>query len=186
MCPLRRSATVPAHSVASAMCKRFLARLRGHVVTGSPMRRLRLTAVGIIIVTVGSIVSAQKKHPAFSAADLDRAMKTVGVGFELVKRSVANADAENAKDYLARVREQLATTITFWRRNEKDDAVTMLRAALKHMDELDPALAAESVQPTEVNRYIKQVEASCEACHAVYREQDPVTKAFQLKARSVE
>jgi cytochrome c556 len=168
------------------MCKRFLGGLFLRAATGRLRPRLRLPAVAVLIVIAGSTVAAQQNYPAFSEADLDRSMKTAGFAFELVKRALAKNDIENAKDYLSRLREQLATSITFWRQRQRDDAVKMLRAALTHIDDgLDPILAAESVDSSTVNRRVQEIDAACAACHAVYREQDPVTKAYRLKTGSV-
>lgn len=54
------------------------------------------------------------------------------------------------------------------------------------MDELDAALSADPIDPTAVSALAKQVNASCEACHAIYREQDPTTKAYRLKPGAVQ
>lgn len=56
----------------------------------------------------------------------------------------------------------------------------MLRDALTKMDALDAALSAESVDPSAVAASAKQV-SRVPGVHAVYREQDPATKAYRLK-----
>jgi hypothetical protein len=167
------------------MCKQRVARFRRHVGTGSFMRTV-LPAIGVLIVVAGSPVRTRQNYPLFSEGQLRAAMKTTGSGFELVKRAVAKGDVDNAKDYLVRSRESLATSIAFWRHSKKDDAVKMLRVVLRTMDDLDSILSAESIDSTAVNGHVEKVDAACEACHAAYREQDPVTKAYRLKARSLE
>ena len=52
------------------------------------------------------------------------------------------------------------------------------------MDELDVALSAEKLDASGASAISKQIGAACEACHAVYREQDPSTKAFRIKNAS--
>lgn len=140
----------------------------------------------MLVVVAGFTATAQKQYPIFTPDHLDSAMKTVGLAFGLVNASLAKNDFENSKDYLSRSRDQLATTITFWRDNKKDDAIKMLRDTVMKMDDLDAALSAEKIDPTAVNTLAKQVDAACEACHAIYREQDPATKAYRLKPGSVQ
>ena len=86
---------------------------------------------------------------------------------------------------LARAREQLATTITFWRRGEREDAVRFVRTAVGGMDDLDAALSAESVDAARASELAGAVEATCTACHAAYREEDPAG-GFRLKPGSVQ
>ena len=145
------------------------------------MRRLTLPTIALVVVVAGSVAIAQKPYPIFTPDDLARAMKTVELAFKLAKTSVAKHDFDDSKDYVSRSRDQLATTITFWRDRKKDDAVKMLRDTLNKMDDLDVALSVEQIDPAAVNAIAEQVDAACETCHAVYREQDPVTKAYRLK-----
>jgi cytochrome c556 len=90
-------------------------------------------------------------------------------------------DYESAKAQLTRAREQLAITVTFWRDKKKDDAVRMLRETLERTDDLDAALSVESVNPSTITAASQRLGAACQACHAVYRAQDPATKAYRLK-----
>jgi len=138
------------------------------------------------MVVAGSVATAQKPYPIFTTENFVEAMKTVGLAFGLVNTSLAKNDFENAKDFLARSRDQLATTITFWRDRKKDDAVKMLRDTLSKMDDLDAAMSGEQIDSAAVNALAKQVDAACQACHAVYRDQDPATKAYRLKPGSVQ
>ncbi len=138
------------------------------------------------MVVAGSVATAQKPYPIFTTENFVEAMKTVGQAFGLVNTSLAKNDFEKSKDFLARSRDQLATTITFWRDRKKDDAVKMLRDTLSKMDDLDAAMSGEQIDSAAVNALAKQVDAACQACHAVYRDQDPATKAYRLKPGSVQ
>ena len=126
--------------------------------------------------------SAQQHYPVFTAIQLDTAMKTAGAAFTLAKRSAAGNAVNDAKDYLIRVREQVATTVAFWRNAQDDNAVKMLRASLDAMDHLDDALSAMPVDQALVTQRTTQVEAACAACHAVHRELDPITKTYRLRS----
>lgn len=112
-------------------------------------------------------------------------MKSVGANFGGTRASMAKGDYEEAKSRLTRSREQLAVTVTFWRDHKKDDAIKMLRAALTRLDDLDAALSTEIVDAAGASSLAEQVTSACEACHAVYRDQDPATKAYRLKPGSL-
>jgi hypothetical protein len=123
-----------------------------------------------------------QKYPIFTADHLDDAMKTVGLAFTLTRSSIDKNAAETAKDYLVRARDQLATTITFWRDRKNDDAIAILRETLKKMDALDAAMSTETVDIKAASTLAGSVNQSCEACHTKYREQDPATKVYRVKA----
>jgi hypothetical protein len=149
------------------------------------MRRLTLAIAAVVLMVCTSLI-AQKPYPVFTADDFTNTMKTLGRNFAAVNALIAKSDFEGAKSQLARSRELLATSITFWRDRKRDDAIKMLRAEIAKMDELDAALSAEKVDPAGVNVIVKQAGAACQTCHATYREQDPNTKAYRLKAGSAQ
>jgi cytochrome c556 len=131
-----------------------------------------------------AVAAAQEPtpYPIFTADHFVAAMKTVGQAFAAVEMSLKRNETDDAKAYLAISRDRLATTITFWRDRNKDDAIKMLRDALARLDELDTALSAEHVDQAAVAASVRQASATCERCHAGYREQDPVTNAYRFKA----
>jgi cytochrome c556 len=142
-----------------------------------------------VIIATGGMGAAQEKpvpgrekpYPIFTVDHFLSAMKTVGQAYGAVNVSIAKQEIEDSKAYLAISRDRLATTITFWRDQKKDDAIKMLRETLAKMDELDVALSAEKLDAAAASAISKQIGAACETCHAVYREQDPGTKAFRIK-----
>jgi hypothetical protein len=137
----------------------------------------------VLCALVGSSIGLAQKseYPVFTTDHLNEAMKTVGLAFGLARTSIAKNDVENAKDYLIRSRDQLATTITFWRKNQKEDAVSILRDTLKKMDALDAALSAETADAAALKTLPGEIAAGCTACHTKYREQDPASKAYRVK-----
>jgi cytochrome c556 len=152
-----------------------------------PRRNIGLTlpAITVLVLAAGAHATAQKKpYPIFTQDHFVSAMKTVGQAFAAVNAALAKNELEDSKAYLAISRDRLATTITFWRDRQKDDAVKILRDVVTKMDELDAALSIEKVDPTAVSAITKQIGALCQACHSVYREQDPATKAYRVKIGS--
>ena len=133
-------------------------------------------------VSIATAATAQEKtYPVFTADQFVSAMKTVGLAFAAVDTSLAAGSVEDSKAYLSISRERLATTITFWRDRQKDDAIAQLRDSLKKMDALDAALSSPKADLVAAAAAARQVQSSCQPCHALYREQDPNTKAYRLK-----
>ena len=135
-----------------------------------------------------SSAAAQKKNPYrnYTEEKFEENMQAAGRNYEAVTTFIGGGDYESAKAQLTRAREQLAITITFWRDRQKDDAVKMLREALDGMDGLDTVLSASPVDPAAMKAASARVNTACSACHAVYREQDPATKAYRLKPGSAQ
>jgi hypothetical protein len=150
--------------------------------TSGSRKVLPLVTLVLFISGGGAALLAQRvQYPIFTVDHMNEAMRTVGLAFGLASRAATGGDAENAKDYLIRSRDQLATTITFWRDRKREDAVTILRDTLKKMDSLDAALSVEKVDADAVKTLVKEINGGCDACHAKYRELDPATKAYRVK-----
>jgi hypothetical protein len=150
----------------------------------STARADRFAALLVVfgVASSGAKVAAQEKaYPIFTAEHFVSAMKTVGQAFVAVKASIGRTEFEDSKSYLAISRDRLATTITFWRDRRKDDAIKLLRETVTKLDDLDVALSAEKIDPGAVAARVEQVGAACQACHAIYREQDPVSKVYKVK-----
>ncbi|HEU4692778.1 MAG TPA: hypothetical protein VFS23_30660 [Vicinamibacterales bacterium] len=154
-------------------------------------RHQRTAGVAAILIAAAFLVdaaAAQKKNPYrnYTEEKFVENMQAAGRNYAAVTTLIGGSDYESAKAQLTRAREQLAITITFWRDRQKDDAVKMLREALNGMDGLDIVLGANPVDTAAVKSASARVDAACNACHAVYREQDPATKAYRLKPGSVQ
>ena len=141
---------------------------------------MRYLAAAMVLCT-GAAVLAQD-YPLFSGDDLDEAMKGVGRQFSLLTRMVEVGDFEEAKVRVTRAREQLSPTITFWRKNDRDDAVGMVRDATGRLDDLDVVLSELTIDPAAVSAALSAVDAACQTCHAAYREPDPTAAdTFRLR-----
>ena len=151
---------------------------------------LAVMRVGVLAIAfgIGNAPAAQQKNPYrdYTPEKFAENMQTAGRNYEAVTSLLGTSEYESAKAQLTRAREQLAITITFWRDRQKADAVGMLRTALNAMDSLDAALGAERVDAAVVRAASARVDTACNACHAVYRDQDPITKAYRLKPGSVQ
>jgi hypothetical protein len=153
------------------------------ITTMMPVLKLGGVFALALLVTDAAAAQTQKKNPYrnYTEEKFVENMQAAGRNYAAVTNLIGGGDYESAKAQLTRAREQLAITITFWRDRQKDDALKMLREALDGMDGLDTVLGANPVDAAAVKASSARVNAACSACHAVYREQDPATKAYRLK-----
>ena len=147
------------------------------------MNVARMLTGALVVCALAYPVVAQQKNPYrnYTQEKFEENMQAAGRNYAAVTSLIGNNDYESAKAQLTRAREQLAITITFWRDRQRDDAVGMLRSALTGMDALDAVLGASPVDAAAVRAASQKVDAACNACHGVYRDQDPATKAYRLK-----
>ncbi len=141
------------------------------------------TACAVVVLGTGPMALAQ---PIFTADNLDEAMKGIGRQFGLVTAAITSKDFDTAKVRVARAREQLSPTTSFWKNNEREDAIRMVRDATARLDDLDSVLSAITIDPAAADAAAREVATACQACHTVYREQDPTTDTFRLKPGSLE
>jgi cytochrome c556 len=149
---------------------------------------LKKLAGSLLVAAVASGPALAQKNPYrnYTEEKFVQNMQTAGRNYGAVTDLLAKMDYESAKAQLTRAREQLAITIQFWRDKKKDDAIGLLKDALARTDDLDAALSAESVEPSAITAASQRLGASCQACHAVYRTQDPATKAYRVKPGSIQ
>jgi len=165
----------------------YIGRVLGPGSRGGSQRQdppyISVVSIVVALAVAGSAARAQEKkpYPIFTLDHFVAAMKTVGQAFTAMNTSLAANDIDETKAYLAISRDRLATTITFWRDRQKDDALRMLRDTLSKMDALDETLSADTVDRAAAGAIAKQVSGGCQACHQAYREQDPSTKAYRVK-----
>ena len=148
---------------------------------------VRFSPVSLALCLFTAVTLAQDKpYPIFTLDHLDAAMKTLGPNVAGIRASLDDGDFATAKARVIRSREQLAITVTFWRDRGRDDAVTLLRTALDRMDALDAALSIETVDPRAVDTLATRIGGACDACHTIYREQDPVTSEYRLRQSALQ
>lgn len=155
----------------------------------------RLTGGAFAVALVSALVAgggvvrvAAQKNPYrnYTEQKFVENMQSAARNVAAVNDLIARAEYEDAKAQLTRAREQLAITVQFWRDLHREDAaIAMLRNALTGMDDLDKALGAKPVDPAGLKAITGRIAAACQACHAVYRDQDPATKTYRVKPGSV-
>jgi len=146
----------------------------------------KLLGAALCVVTASTVAARAQKNPYrnYTEEKFVQNMQTAGRNYAAVASFVSKSDYESAKAQLTRAREQLAITITFWRESKKDDAVRMLREALKGMDDLDVVLGAQTVDASALRAVSQRINTACDACHAMYRDRDPSTNTYRVKPGS--
>jgi len=148
------------------------------------MNGMRIVAGAVLAMVLagGAVTSAQNNpYRNYTEEKFVQNMQAADRNYAAVKTFIAKADYESAKAQLTRAREQMALTITFWRDVKKNDAVAMLRQALSSLDALDATMSADKVDGSAVAAASDRINAACQSCHTVYREQDPATKAYRVR-----
>jgi cytochrome c556 len=138
-----------------------------------------------VVVASGAVIAQKNPYRNYTEEKFVQNMQTAGRNYAAVTDLLGKNDYESAKAQLTRAREQLAITVQFWRNKQEDDAIKLLKDALNRSDDLDAALSAESVDPSAIRAASQRVDATCQACHAVYRDQDPATKAYRVKRQAI-
>jgi cytochrome c556 len=139
----------------------------------------------VVMVASGAAIAQKNPYRNYTEEKFVENMQTADRNYAAVTDLLAKNDHESAKAQLTRAREQLAITVTFWRDRKKNDAVKMLKDALDRTDDLDVALSVESVDSSAVRTASQRLAASCQACHAIYRDQDPATKVYRVKREAI-
>ena len=129
-----------------------------------------LLVAGLGVAAAAGAQTADRAYPIFAPEHLDATMKTLGPNVAGVRAAIRAGDTTLAKERAIRSREQLATTITFWRDRGRDDAVRTLRDTLRALDTLDTALSETPTDMATVDAADESVGNGCTACHALYRQ----------------
>lgn len=139
---------------------------------------MRWFTFSVAALCVGSVTLAQV---VFTPNDLDKAMKGIGRNIGLANAAIVSKDTETVKERVARARELLTPTVSFWNNEKRPDARQMVRTATERLDDLDALFSTSSVDWSQVAAAAAKVDQACQACHAVYREEGAATGTFKLK-----
>ena len=140
-------------------------------------RSVLLAGLLVASMSATATVAAQK---VFTADELQVVERIVGTYFESAKSLSAAQDYETAKVRLIVAREYLARSWTFWTLHARGDAAQMVTATTGALDALDDRLSEVAIDPARVQAAVQEASASCEACHAEFRVQDPAG-AYDIK-----
>jgi hypothetical protein len=108
----------------------------------SACKGLVCSLVAFLVASGVGVVAQKNPHLKYTEQHFVESMQTAGRNYAAVNDLIAKGEYQSAKAQLTRVREHLATTVTFWRDLKKADAVAMPRDALRE----DPVSGAYRVK----------------------------------------
>jgi cytochrome c556 len=121
-------------------------------------------AVGVAVLAQGQKVTTPEQ--------LDKVMKAVQEANRPVAKAIVSGAYADAKKGLATVKENVIVSRSFWIEHKKDDAVKLNEEAVAKIEALEKLLSAEPVDQAAAQAAMKEVGASCRACHQKYRATD--------------
>jgi cytochrome c556 len=136
--------------------------------------RVRVFAPALIVAwscAVGVAVLAQGQKIT-TPEQLDKVMKAVQEANRPVAKAITSGAYADAKKGLATVKENVIASRSFWIEHKKDDAVKLNEESVAKIEALEKLLAAEPVDQAAAQAAMKEVGASCRACHQKYRATD--------------
>jgi cytochrome c556 len=144
--------------------------------------RLRVCAAALLLTWSGAVMMAQQK--VTTPEQLDKVMKQVQQANQPVGKALASGQWADVRKGLAGVKEAVLLSQSFWIEHKKDDAVSMNKDTLAKIEALEKLVATDTVDATAAATALKEVGASCRACHKQYRATDAENN-FILKPGTV-
>ena len=143
------------------------------------MRRFVITATVLMTVGLGAVTIAQTKITTFE--EYQKVMKTAASGVQGANKAVGSGALADAKPQLAAARENFTTLQAFWSSGKTPDAAGLVKDLLTNLEAADKGLSAPAPDAAAVAASLKMAQASCGACHKLYREGDQAT-GYKIKA----
>jgi hypothetical protein len=119
-----------------------------------------------------------------SVAEFSRAMKAIGAAFGAATQAIPSKSFDEAQAQLAVGISTMKAVAKFWETRQKEDPTRLANDALTKMQQLNEMIGGNlyNVNVTAVDTATKAVGGACGACHAKYRDQDPATKVYAIRA----
>jgi cytochrome c556 len=144
--------------------------------------RVRVYAWALLLAWSGSVVIAQNK--VTTPEQLDKVMKQVQPAMGAANKAFKAQAFADVRKNLATVKENVLLSQSFWIEHKKDDAVKMNKDTLAKIEALEKLVATDTVDAPAAEAALKEVGASCRACHQQYRATDAENN-FILKPGSI-
>lgn len=138
------------------------------------MRRVTGFLMFALVVAIGLVVRAAEPAPA----DYSKAMKDLGGLMQALGKPGASEDFELAKKSAATARDAFAIVQAYWKAKGDTTATKLAETGTKAAADLN--VVATLVSSEGVEAAVKDLAATCVACHAAHREKMP-DGSFQIK-----
>ena len=145
--------------------------------------RVRVCASALLLVLSGAIMMAQNK--VTTPEELDKVMKQVQQANQPVSKAIQSGAYADARKGLAAVKEAVLLSQSFWIEHKRDDAVTLNKESIAKIEALEKVIATDTVDSAAAITALKEMGASCRACHQKYRATDAENN-FILKPGALE
>jgi hypothetical protein len=129
------------------------------------MRRMWLTASGLVLGAALVVGSGARAEQAQDPAVMDKTMKSMGPTFIALRKAVDSGAMADAKTNAEAISNAFVETESFFKSHDKADGVEWAQAARKAAGAIAAAASAEAAKaPTG------ELTKTCNGCHAKYRE----------------
>jgi cytochrome c556 len=132
--------------------------------------RVRVFAWSLLLAWSGAVVMAQTT--VTTPEQLDKVMKQVQPAMGAMQKAFKAQAYADVRKNLATAKEAVLLSQSFWIEHKKDDAVKMNKETLAKMEALEKIVATDTVDAAAADSALKEVGASCRACHKQYRDTD--------------
>ena len=143
--------------------------------------RVRVAAFAAIALWSVAIVASQQ---VTTVEELDKTMKKVGPASQGMGKAAASGAWADVRTHVATMKQGLMDAENFWVINKRDDAVKFTKETLAKIDAAQKLIATDPVDAATAVVAIKEIGATCRACHMVYRTQD-TNQNYILKPGSI-
>jgi cytochrome c556 len=116
--------------------------------------------------------------------ELDKVMKKSGPAMQATQKAMGAGSYAEARKQMATVKQAVVDSQTFWVEHKREDALKFNKDTLAKIDAFEKMIATDKVDPAAATAALKEVGASCRACHKVYRATD-AEENFILKPGSI-
>jgi cytochrome c556 len=119
---------------------------------------------------LGTLVIAQEK--VTTPEELDKVMKKVQPAMQAAQKALKAESYADTRAQLAIVKQAMVDSHEFWVIHKKDDAIKTNEETVAKLETVDKLLSATPVDTAAVQAALKEMGASCNACHKTYRARD--------------
>jgi cytochrome c556 len=133
--------------------------------------RVRVYASALVLAWSGAVLVAQAQKVT-TPEQLDKVMKQVQPAMQATNKALASGAYADVRKNLATVKENVLISQSFWIEHKKDDAVKMNKETIAKIEAVEKLVASDTVDAAAATTALKEVGASCRACHQQYRATD--------------
>ena len=141
----------------------------------------RVYAAVLLCGLSAAVVGAQK---VTTPEELDKVMKKSGPAMQATQKAIGAGAYADARTQMATVKQAVIDSQTFWVEHKREDALKFNKDTVAKIEAFEKLIAGEKVDAATAAASLKEVGASCRACHKVYRATD-AEENFILKPGSI-